>query len=229
MTGGRPRRRPILQWAKGSSTSPKRLEASRSLREVLEASQRLGFVGPGSIDEHVDHGRRFATVLRDRLTSPAPLVADLGAGGGLPSLPMVTTEPSLLFVLVEASQRRCAFLVWAAVELGVADRIEVWCGRAEEFGHRVDRRSAFDAVVARGFGPPATTLECAAPLLVPGGRCVISEPPGGRSWSTSGIDRLGMTALEGSAGFAVFERTGPVGDRYPRSAKELKRDPLFVM
>ena len=34
-----------------------------------------------------------------------------------------------------------------------------------------------DAVVARGFGPPAETLRAAAPLLVGGGLLVVSEPP----------------------------------------------------
>ena len=38
-------------------------------------------------------------------------------------------------------------------------------------------RGRFSAVVARSFGKPAVTAECAAPLLKVGGRLIVSEPP----------------------------------------------------
>lgn len=162
--------------------------------------------------------------------SPLPLlVADLGAGGGVPSLPLALSIPELRFVLVDASQRRTSFLVWAAVELGVAERVEVCWARAEELGHDLNRRFRFDAVVARGFGPPGTTLECAAPLLREGGRCIVSEPPGGRRWPMGPLLDLGLEAVRIGHGVAVFERSGEVASRFPRRAKEQKRSPLFTL
>jgi 16S rRNA (guanine527-N7)-methyltransferase len=155
------------------------------------------------------------------------LVADLGAGGGVPSLPLAVSRSFLRLVLVDAARRRTAFCLWAAVELGVVDRVEVWTGRAEEFAHDPYRRGRFDAVVARGFGPPASVVECGAPLLRPGGRCVVSEPPGGRRWPAGGLARLGLEQVEAPAGVAVLARVGPVDDMFPRSAKARSQQPLF--
>ena len=55
-------------------------------------------------------------------------------------------------------------------------------------------RESFDVVVARSFGRPAMTAECAAPFLLRGGHLVVSEPPGaveGR-WSAEGLAGLGL-------------------------------------
>lgn len=215
-------------------TSRRRLSSSTSdLETVLERSRDLGFLGPGPVTEHVEHAQLFAPPL-EALSSSSdegrPLVvADLGAGGGVPSLPLAVRLPTVRFVLVDSSQRRVSFLVWAAVELGVAERVEAWCGRAEDFGHIPDRREHFDAVVARGFGPPASTVECAAPLLRPGGRCVISEPPGGRRWPTAGLELLGLSEGIGTEGVVVLDRVGYPEARFPRPAKAQKRSPLFTL
>ncbi len=208
----------------------KRLEVNeRKLEEVLVESRRLGFLGPGDIAPQVDHSRRFGAALMDGWSVESPHVADLGAGGGVPSLPIAFDRRDVELVLVDASAKRTSFLVWASLELSVSDRVEVWTGRAEEFAHLDDRRGAFDGVVARGFGPPSATLECAGPLLRIGGRCVISEPPGHRHWPVEGLALVGLTQIEGPEGFAVFERTSEGRDGLPRSARELKRQPLFSM
>jgi hypothetical protein len=114
------------------------------------------------------------------------------------------------------------------VELDLSDRVQVVRGRAEELGHRVEHRFRYDAVVARSFGPPAMTLECAAPLLRPGGRCVISEPPQRRAWSSTGLAEIGLAARPAPSGYAVFERTDDVADRYARTAREQRAGPLRV-
>ncbi|MGI9598242.1 MAG: 16S rRNA (guanine(527)-N(7))-methyltransferase RsmG [Acidimicrobiales bacterium] len=153
--------------------------------------------------------------------------ADIGAGGGVPGLPMLMAQQSLSAVLIDASQKRCSFLVWAVAELGLSDRAEVWCGRAEEIARQTRARRSFDAVVARGFGPPAVTLECGAPLLVDGGRIVVSEPPVPRRWPVEPLQEMGLVQVSSPQGVAVFERRGPLPDSLPRLTKHLKRSPLF--
>lgn len=153
---------------------------------------------------------------------------DLGAGGGLPSLPILVERPAYQAVLLDAIRKRCSFLVWAAGQLGLADRVEVWCGRAEEIGHEARARYGFDAVVARGFGPPAQTVECGAPLLRPGGRLVISEPPEQRAWPAGPLAGIGLVhEPDVAAGVVVLRRDGEVDDRYPRRVKIQQRAPLF--
>jgi hypothetical protein len=130
-------------------------------------------------------------------------------------------------VLVDAIRKRSSFLVWAAVELGLADRAEVWCGRVEAFGHEPDRRGRFDAVVARGFAPPSSTLECGAPLLREGGRLVVSEPPEYRVYPTEGLLRCGLAAVAMRHGCAVFVREGEIDPSLPRRWREQEQRPLF--
>ncbi len=66
----------------------------------------------------------------------------------------------------------------------------------------------FDAVLARGFGPPDLTLEVAARLVSPGGRIVISEPPHGDRWSPDQLERLGLSHRREGA-VAVFTGSLP--------------------
>lgn len=201
---------------------------SGGLSRVLERSRALGFLGPGPIDAQIAHARLFWEALAaDWPDASGALAADLGAGGGLPSLPLLVGHPDIRLVLVDAIQKRASFLVWATLELGVADRADVWCGRAEVFGHEGDRRGSFDAVLARGFGPPSSTLECGAPLLRPGGRLVVSEPPGYRQYPAEGLARCGLALVAQRAGCAVFERRGDVDPALPRSARLQERRPLF--
>ena len=204
------------------------------LEAVLIRSRQLGFLGPGPVADQIGHAEGFGLALDEVSgTRPAgsgsetPAVVDLGCGGGVPSLPLLVRSPRLRMVLVDAAQRRTAFCLWAAVELGLDERVEVWTGRAEDFANDPARRGRFDAVVARGFGPPASTLECAAPLVRIGGRCVISEPPGGRQWPAEGLGMLGLGRVEGPGGVAVFESFEAAGHLYPRPPKTRQRRPLF--
>jgi len=194
-----------------------------ALAQVLERSRALGFLGPGPIESHIEHSSLFGRALG----SAECRYADIGAGGGVPSLPVLLTGPRLSAVLIDSSQKRCAFLVWAIAELGMTERADVWCGRAEEIGREDRARGQFDAVVARGFGPPAITLECATPLVCDGGRIVISEPPEPRLWPAEGLAGLGLTKLQAGRGVAVFRRDGALPDSVPRSTRQLKRAPLF--
>jgi len=220
--------------------------ASPTLLEVLERARSFGFLGPGPVEDHVVHADRFREALvasgvladggaingrdvggRDVGATSGVRVADIGAGGGVPGLVLLETSPSLEMVLIDASQKRCAFLVWALAELGVDDRADVWCGRAEEIGHEDRARERFDAVVARGFGPPSTTLECATALVRPGGRIVISEPPQRRAWPADGLQELALELGPPSASMAVFVRGSGLDSRYPRAARQQQRRPTF--
>ncbi len=200
--------------------------ASPTLLEVLERARSFGFLGPGPVEDHVDHAGRFGKALELGGTTTIR-VADIGAGGGVPGLVLLETAPSLEMVLIDASQKRCAFLVWALAELGVDERAEVWCGRAEEIGHEERARECFDAVVARGFGPPSTTLECATGLVRPGGRIVISEPPQRRDWPADGLGELALELGQPSESMAVFVRRPGLDPRYPRPARKQQRRPTF--
>ena len=203
----------------------KPIEATAVLLAVLERSRSVGFLGRGPVASHIEHAELFGRALG----SAECRYGDIGAGGGVPSLPLLIDRPWLQAVLIDSSQKRCSFLVWAVAELDLDSRVEVWCGRAEEIGREERARGHLDAVVARGFGPPATTLECAAPLLRPNGRVIVSEPPVSRRWPTEGLGKLGLEQVPSDDGVAVFERTGELRDGLPRTSKQQSSNPLFEL
>ena len=149
---------------------------------------------------------------------------------------LATARPEVELTLLEARQRACRFLREAVADLGLA-KVTVVEARAEEAARRPDLREAFDAVVARSFGPPAVTAECAVGFLRPGGRLVVSEPPGeeqgpgaGTRWPGEGLDELGLgdpVSGGGPAGsFVVLEKLR-TEDRWPRRVGIPAKRPLW--
>lgn len=115
--------------------------------------------------------------------------------------------------------------------LGVGAQVDVLTGRAEEAG-RGAGRGAYDVVVARSFGPPATTAECGAPFLAEGGRLIVAEPPGGEPdrWPAEGLRLLGLEAAERMvepSAYQVLIRIAPCPDRFPRRVGVPAKRPLF--
>jgi len=198
--------------------------SSIEIINVLEKSKALGFLGPGPVEDHVVHALKYNNELSNIENS---WIIDLGTGGGIPALPLLFENDELKIHMVDSSKKRCAFLTWAISELSLSSRAQVTCIRAEEFGSNPDNRHKYSAVVARSFGPPSTTLECAAPLIAVGGICIISEPPNFREWPDEGLKELGLNKLDSDSTFAVFQSFEQCRSELPRTAKAMKSNPIF--
>jgi 16S rRNA (guanine527-N7)-methyltransferase len=153
----------------------------QALVEALTSSQQLGMLGHRPIGEVIDHAGAFV----EALASTSGTVVDLGSGGGVPGLVIARARADLRLVLVDRRATRADHLRRLVRRLDLDDRVEV---------HAVEARALVagfaDAVVARGFGPPAETLRRATPLLVQSGLVVISEPP------EPSVDRWPITLLD---------------------------------
>src|SRR5256884_6274998 len=147
----------------------------RQLTAQLEDARGGGMVGPGPVEAHLEHAEALAAAVDPDFHGR---FLDLGSGAGVPGLILLALWPTATGVLLDARRRRCSFLESAVEALGLGDRVSVACGRAEELARDREFRGAFELVVARGFGAPGTTAECAAGFLEPGGRLGVSEPPG---------------------------------------------------
>jgi 16S rRNA (guanine527-N7)-methyltransferase len=98
-------------------------------------------------------------------------VVDVGSGGGVPAIPLAIARPDLKVTLVEATQKKAAFLEAVAKALGLAN-VTVRAQRAELVG-RADLRGLFDVATARAVGRIAMLAPLAAPLVKPGGRVLL--------------------------------------------------------
>lgn len=141
-----------------------------SLIAALTESQRVGMLGGRPVAEMVEHAGAFV----DALAGVDGTVVDLGSGGGVPGLVIADARPDLHVVLVDRRVSRTDHLRRLIGRLGFADRVEVLTLDAAAVP-----RAVADAVVARGFGSPSSTLRAARPLLRPAGVVIVSEPPSG--------------------------------------------------
>jgi 16S rRNA (guanine527-N7)-methyltransferase len=203
--------------------------------EILQRSAALGFLGSMPIADQIDHALGFVSVVESVLGRSPADVLDLGTGGGLPGLVLLSCWPRSHTVLLDASERRTQFLSSELEVWGRAGTVEVVRGRAEEVGRDQRMRHRFDLVTSRSFGPPAVTAECGAPLLADGGIMVVSEPPqssGAERWPSAGLAVLGLTASTpvrpgGRFGYQVLEKSGSTPDRFPRRSGIPAKRPLF--
>jgi len=209
------------------------------LVSILSEAQEAGFLGPGPLERQFRHARGFAVVAR-RLSAPgasgpAPKVADLGSGGGLPALVVASQWPEATMDLIEANGRRATFLRVAVDRLGLSGRVRVQEERAETCGREEMMRGAFDGVTARSFGRPGVVAECAAPLLKPGGWLLVSEPPSDQTpreprWPEQALQQLGLVGeglVHEEFEYQVLRQTEVCPDRFPRRNGVPAKRPLF--
>jgi 16S rRNA (guanine527-N7)-methyltransferase len=107
----------------------------------------------------------------------APLLADLpagarlldvGSGGGVPGIPLALARPDLHVTLLDATEKKVAFLRAVVAQLGLTN-VESVCGRAED----VDLGATFDVVMARAVAKLPTLLGWTAPFAKRGGRLLL--------------------------------------------------------
>ena len=201
------------------------------LLDVLEEARDLGLLGPGPIARQYEHAHDLARGIGECRGR----VLDLGSGGGLPGLVLFRLWPEASGVLLDAQRRRCEFLGRAVATLDLGSRVSVECGRAEVLARDDRLRGKFDLVVARSFGPPAVTAECAVGFLRSGGELVVTEPPevdgSSARWDQPALAELGfgapMPIRVAETGAVRIPVVGTVDDRWPRRDGVPTKRPLW--
>jgi 16S rRNA (guanine527-N7)-methyltransferase len=171
-----------------------------ALTAALTEAQQLGFLGRRPIPEAIEHSMAFVRALPEQCER----IVDIGSGGGLPGLVIAVERPEVELTLVDRREKRTDFLRRVVLRSGWA-HVDVLTMDVAALADDVTagRRPPFDAVTARGFGPPATTLRLAAQLVAPTGVVVISEPPAGDRWPNALLSELGVV-LERRPGVVTF-------------------------
>ena len=130
-----------------------------------------GLIGPRELDRLWDRHILNCAVAADAsegLIRAGASVVDIGTGAGLPGLVWAITRPDLTVTLVDSMLRRVEFLELAVGHLGLADRVAVVRGRAEDLAGSVSG----DVVTARAVAPLPKLLVWLGPFVSPGGSVV---------------------------------------------------------
>jgi 16S rRNA (guanine527-N7)-methyltransferase len=140
-------------------------------RLLLQWTEKVNLIGPeakANIDEHIAEAVAAAELVR-----PAGECLDFGSGGGLPAIPMAIMAPESRFHLVEADQKKWAFLKHVVRECGL---------NAVVYGDRLSRALArfpsslrFSLVTSRAVGTPEEWVPSLAAWMEPGGRVALFQ------------------------------------------------------
>ncbi len=202
-------------------------ELRRDLLAALERPHRLGTIG-GDLEEQLAHCASFSAILGELTDRGAVLEAgvDLGTGGGLPGVALAAEWTTMRWLLIDMRTARADEVERTILRLGLDDRVDVRGVEAQRVGHEAAHRERFDVAVARAFGPPSITAECASALVSVGGHLIVSEPPADDStadrgrWDIAGLSALGFGSPEvierDGTRFVVLGKTSPSPANIPR-------------
>jgi 16S rRNA (guanine527-N7)-methyltransferase len=167
----------------------------------------------------------------------AALIADIGAGGGLPGLVVAAVRPEARVVLVESLRRKGDFLRETAAAMGL-DNVDVVTARAEEWA---DGRNRCDVVTARALASLPVLYEYAAPLLQVNGLLVAWKGDVTQDEAADGTAAAGLLGLAEMPALAVrpfaasarrtiwtARKIGPTPPGFPRRPGIATKRPLSV-
>lgn len=98
-------------------------------------------------------------------------ILDVGAGGGMPGIPIAIARPTYSLTLIDKVQKKVAFLRQAQLELELANvepvhaRVEVW------------QAPPFDIVIARALASVTELIQWTGHLLAPTGHWLAMKGP----------------------------------------------------
>ncbi len=115
-----------------------------------------------------------------------PRVLDVGAGGGFPGIPLAIAYPDLDVTLIDAVEKKTAFLAQAKLELSLGN-VTVVHARVEDF-----KAPLFDIVVSRAFSSLVDLVQLTMHLVQPAGAWIALKG----AWPDDEIAALASTPVE---------------------------------
>lgn len=139
--------------------------------ELLKWTAKVNLIGPEArehLDEHIAEALTAADILQ-----PRGEVMDFGSGGGLPAIPMAIVAPEARFHLVEADQKKWAFLKHIVRECGLSSR--VYGDRLARLLPRLPAELRFSLVVSKAVGYPEQWVPSLKGHLEDGARIALFQ------------------------------------------------------
>lgn len=143
------------------------------LETLLKWNKVMNLVGTSNwrdtLETLICDSFRLSLFLDDLPLPAEPRCCDLGAGAGLPGIPLRLVRQEGAYVLVEAREKRALFLKTITGLLHLPG-VKVFHGRAENF---LAKEAPIDLTVSRAFMPWEKVLDLVADYTAPGGFAVF--------------------------------------------------------
>lgn len=110
------------------------------------------------------------SVLKILVVQQPKTVLDVGAGAGLPSVPLAICLPEVNFTAIDAVQKKTSFMRQAKAELGL-NNFSVETGRVEQLKkEKFNQGFGVDVIISRAFSEVALFIKLTQKLLADNGR-----------------------------------------------------------
>jgi 16S rRNA (guanine527-N7)-methyltransferase len=135
---------------------------------------------------------------------------DVGSGGGFPGIPIALRRPSLQVVLVDANERKTAFLRRVSRETHL-ENVQVICSRVELLPP--EHEGQYDVITARAVAEFPKIVRWTSGYLNPNGRWLLWK---GSNWREEGdpvalnLHIAAASPISGGATLLVLEPKRPV-------------------
>jgi len=157
-----------------------------------------------------------------------PWVIDVGAGAGLPGIPVKIARPQMNLFLLDSAAKKVHFLQDVIKKLSLADT-EAVHGRAEDLARQKNWRGQFDYALSRALAPLSVVIEYCLAFLKIGGFLIVWKGPAAvleiencrRALSVMGgalreVKELTLPFIGHERRLIVIEKVFPTPPQYPR-------------
>lgn len=170
-----------------------------------KANREMNLTGVSLAREAADRNYLDSLTLLPHIGDALTLI-DVGAGAGLPGIPIAIMRPDMRVTLLDAQQKRVAFLTSVIESLGL--NAMAAHARCEDAARLETHRDAYDIATARAVADASVLSEWLLPFVKPGGRALLMKGPAAREET-----ERAAPAISAVMGELISIRPAPIPDR----------------
>jgi 16S rRNA (guanine527-N7)-methyltransferase len=227
----------------GLHLSPSQLEQFHVYyQELVDWNKRVNLTAITDYEDvQIKHFLDSLTVTlawQQPIINPDFRLIDVGAGAGIPGMPLKITFPNIKLVLLDSTAKKADFLHHIKNKLEI-ENVEIVVGRAEEIAHLSQYREKFDVVLSRAVASLPTLVELTLPFCAIGGN-FIAQKKGDinleiskayRAINTMGgnlreVKRIDLEEFTDERQLVVIDKVLPTPPQYPRRSGIPAKRPL---
>ena len=228
----------------GLRLDDERLARLEAFARLLAGHEEANVIGTREVRRILlDHVLDSLSCFLFRSLVEAGRLADVGAGGGLPGIPIKICAPHMGLTLIESTGKKARFLRRVVDELSLPGTV-VLNARVEEVSRLVEHRGVYGLATARAVARLSVLAEYCVPLLKVGGHVVSMKgrlPDEELSEGERAAEKLGARVSElirvphlpevgeKERRLVVFQKVRETPGKYPRNVGVPAKKPLGMV